>query len=129
MRLVHFFIMLSVFISWLCDQSPVIKDLNITIQQLQEKIIENEEILLLDVRTRGEFEGPLGHLPGSLLIPVQELEQRFIELNQYKEKEIVVICRSGNRSVSATKILISKGFNAVNVIGGMKAWNKSKKTI
>ena len=129
MRLVHFFIILSVFISWLCDQSPVIKDLNITIQQLQEKIIENEEILLLDVRTRGEFEGPLGHLPGSLLIPVQELEQRFIELNQYKEKEIVVICRSGNRSVSATKILISKGFNAVNVIGGMKAWNKSKKTI
>lgn len=129
MRLVHFFIILSVFISWLCDQRPVVKDLNITIQQLQEKIIENEEILLLDVRTRGEFEGPLGHLPGSLLIPVQELEQRFIELNQYKEKEIVVICRSGNRSVSATKILISKGFNAVNVIGGMKAWNKSKKTI
>tara|TARA_B110000438_G_C15634344_1_gene572406 strand:+ start:190 stop:579 length:390 start_codon:yes stop_codon:yes gene_type:complete len=129
MRLVHFFIILSVFINWLCDQRPVVKDLNITIQQLQEKIIENEEILLLDVRTRGEFEGPLGHLPGSLLIPVQELEQRFIELNQYKEKEIVVICRSGNRSVSATKILISKGFNAVNVIGGMKAWNKSKKTI
>ena len=129
MRLVHFFIILSVFISWLCDQRPIVKDLNITIQQLQEKIIENEEILLLDVRTRGEFEGPLGHLPGSLLIPVQELEQRFIELNQYKEKEIVVICRSGNRSVSATKILISKGFNAVNVIGGMKAWNKSKKTI
>ena len=129
MRLVHFFIILSVFINWLCDQRPVVKDLNITIQQLQEKIIENEEILLLDVRTRGEFEGPLGHLPGSLLIPVQELEQRFIELNQYKEKEIVVICRSGNRSVSATKILISKGFNAVNVIGGMKAWNKSKETI
>ena len=71
MRLVHFFIILSVFINWLCDQRPVVKDLNITIQQLQEKIIENEEILLLDVRTRGEFEGPLGHLPGSLLIPVQ----------------------------------------------------------
>ena len=50
MRLVHFFIILSVFISWLCDQSPVIKDLNITIQQLQEKIIENEETLLPEMK-------------------------------------------------------------------------------
>ena len=57
-------------------------------------------------------------------IPVQVLNQRINELDKYKDKNIAVICRSGNRSVMATKIIQAKGFNAKNVLGGMKSYNK-----
>ena len=84
---------------------------------------QKNNTLLLDVRTLDEFDGPLGHIIGAVLIPIQEIEQRIDELNKHKEKEIIVICRSGNRSQTGTRILISHGFNAVNMLGGMKAWN------
>ena len=84
---------------------------------------QKNNILLLDVRTFDEFDGPLGHKAGAVLIPIQEIEKRIDELNKHKEKEIIVICRSGKRSQTGTRILISHGFNAVNMVGGMKAWN------
>ena len=93
------------------------------VADVQKKISAKDNILLLDVRTATEFDGLLGHIAGAVLLPVQELEQRIDELNEHKEKEIIVICRSGNRSQTGTRILISHGFNAVNMLGGMKAWN------
>ena len=104
------------------EQTPV-TPLKIMVADVQKKISAKVNILLLDVRTATEFDGPLGHLAGAVLFPVQELEQRIDELNEHKEKEIIVICRSGNRSQTGTRILISHGFNAVNMLGGMKAWN------
>ena len=104
------------------EQIPVTPP-NIMVADVQKKISAKVNILLLDVRTANEFEGPLGHIAGAVLLPVQELEQRIDELNEHKEKEIIVICRSGNRSQTGTRILISHGFNAVNMLGGMKAWN------
>ena len=105
------------------EQTPVKKIPNIMVTDVQKKISAKDNILLLDVRTATEFDGPLGHIAGAVLLPVQELEQRIDELNEHKEKEIIVICRSGNRSQTGTRILISHGFNAVNMLGGMKAWN------
>ena len=105
------------------EQTPVKKSPNIMVADVQKKISEKVNILLLDVRTATEFDGPLGHLAGAVLFPVQELEQRIDELNEHKEKEIIVICHSGNRSQTGTRILISYGFNAVNMLGGMKTWN------
>lgn len=111
-----------------CNQKPIeqtsVKEFpNIKIADVQKKINAKNNILLLDVRTATEFDGPLSHIAGAVLLPVQELEQRIDELNEHKEKEIIVICRSGNRSQTGTRILISHGFNAVNMLGGMKAWN------
>ena len=111
-----------------CNQKPIeqipVKEFpNITVADIQKKINVKNNILLLDVRTVAEFDGPLGHIAGAVLIPIQEIEQRIDELNKHKEKEIIVICRSGNRSQTGTRILISHGFNAVNMVGGMKAWN------
>jgi rhodanese-related sulfurtransferase len=77
----------------------------------------------LDVRTPAEFDGPSGHVPGSFLIPVQELEARLGELKQYKGKTIIAICRSGNRSGYATAMLREHGFTALNMVGGMIRWN------
>ena len=105
------------------EQTPVKKSPNIMVADVQKKISEKVNILLLDVRTATEFDGPLGHIAGAVLFPVQELEQRIDELNEHKEKEIIVICHSGNRSQTGTRILISYGFNAVNMLGGMKTWN------
>ena len=104
-------------------QTPGKEFPNIMVTYVQKKISAKDNILLLDVRTATEFDGPLGHIAGAVLLPVQELEQRIDELNEHKEKEIIVICRSGNRSQTGTRILISHGFNAVNMLGGMKAWN------
>ena len=105
------------------EQTPVKEFPNITVADVQKKINVKNNILLLDVRTVTEFDGPLSHIAGAVLLPIQELEQRVDELNEHKEKEIIVICRSGNRSQTGTRILISHGFNAVNMLGGMEAWN------
>ena len=105
------------------EQTPVKEFPNITVADVQKKIKVKNNILLLDVRTETEFDGPLSHIAGAVLLPIQELEQRVDELNEHKEKEIIVICRSGNRSQTGTRILISHGFNAVNMLGGMEAWN------
>ena len=63
-----------------------------------------------------------GAIPNTDCIPLQEIGQRLSELNDYKDKRIIVYCRSGNRSGKATKILKENGFAAVNLIGGMNSW-------
>ena len=102
---------------------------SISVQQVLEKPKEDSSLLLLDVRTGPEFTGALGHLPGAILIPLAELGERKNELEKYRENQIIVVCRSGNRSGQATKILRAEGFNALNMTGGMLAWNKMMETM
>ncbi len=97
---------------------------SITARELHEKINLHADLVLLDVRTRAEWKGSRGHINGAILIPLQELNTRFPELNEMKNKEIIVYCRTGNRSRVATALLREKGFNAVNMLGGMQAWNQ-----
>jgi len=99
---------------------------SINADQLQTKLNTDSNMVLLDVRTPGEFNGPLGHMDGAILIPVNELSERVDELEKYKDDEILVYCRSGNRSVHATRFLLDNGYNAINLLGGIKAWNKLK---
>jgi rhodanese-related sulfurtransferase len=97
---------------------------NMTVKELNEKFKKDTSIVLLDVRTEEELTGPLGHIEGIIHIPLQEIQARMHELDKYKDKEIAVICRSGNRSGTATAILKAGGFNAVNVEGGMMEYRK-----
>jgi rhodanese-related sulfurtransferase len=97
---------------------------NISVKDVVNKIEKKENILILDVRTHGEYTGKLGHIENSILIPVQSLASRVSELESYKDKEIIVVCRSGNRSRTGTMILMNAGYEAINMLGGMKAWNK-----
>ena len=100
------------------------KDLpSISVDTLQTKLQSDTNLVLLDVRTEGEFNGPLGRLDGAILIPLGDLETRIAELEEYKDKDIVVYCRSGIRSRSGTRLLLKNGYNAVNLLGGIKAWN------
>jgi len=128
MKYLQVIYVITALIAVSCNQKPIeqipVKEFpKITVADVQKKLNVKNNILLLDVRTVAEFDGPLGHIAGAVLIPIQELEERIDELNEHKEKEIIVICRSGNRSQIGTRILISHGINAVNMVGGMKAWN------
>jgi rhodanese-related sulfurtransferase len=87
------------------------------------KILENPGTFLLDVRTPGEYQS--GHLANATLIPVQELEQRLPELPSDKDLTVLVYCRSGNRSVFASKILSRQGYKKVlNLKGGILEWTR-----
>ena len=79
-----------------------------------------EDTFILDVRTPEEWNE--GHIPGATLIPLDQLENRLAELPQ--GEEIVVICRSGNRSAVGRDILLGAGFESVtSVAGGFNQWS------
>lgn len=62
-------------------------------------------------------------MPGSLLIPLNELADRLEEIDSYKTRDILVICRSGNRSRAASQILVDAGFtNVYNIDRGIIGW-------
>jgi rhodanese-related sulfurtransferase len=82
------------------------------------KIVAEARPYVLDVRQPEEYAA--GHIAGARLIPLGELQGRADELP--RDREIVVVCASGSRSASATRLLASLGYNAVNLNGGMGAW-------
>jgi rhodanese-related sulfurtransferase len=112
-----FLVLISVFISG-CSSSGW---KNVTTEEAKNMLDSNPDgVVLIDVRTIEEYNS--GHIPEAKLFPLQTLEAQLGELD--KEKEILVICRSGNRSQSASDILINNGFKTVyNVEGGMQSWN------
>lgn len=83
--------------------------------------------VLLDVREPEEFTGELGHVAGSIPIPLRHLPERAKDLDKYKEHEIVAVCRAGVRSTTAAAILTGLGFEHVcNLRGGMLDWIEAK---
>lgn len=127
------------------EASAEMKETDILAQQTQETILDMQieakfindtpekfeaamqsEHLLLDVRTQAEYDQ--GHINDPVLIPVDELEGRLDEIAQYKNIPVLVYCRSGNRSLTASNILLENGFTEVhNLLGGIGAWNEYKK--
>jgi rhodanese-related sulfurtransferase len=89
----------------------------ITPQQAQVLIEKDQNVTLLDVRTLDEFKE--GHISGATLIPLSKLEANLEKLKDSKNKQIVVYCRSGSRSVAASRILEAHGFTPLNVKTGM----------
>jgi rhodanese-related sulfurtransferase len=85
----------------------------------EAKQLIDEGVTVLDVRTASEYED--GHITNATLIPLNELENRLNELD--KETQYVVVCRSGNRSAQASKILAENDFKHIyNMQGGMNNW-------
>lgn len=80
-----------------------------------------ENFLFLDVREPDEWRA--AHLAGTRLVPLGELPARIGELSDWKERPVVVHCRSGVRSAQACRILHEHGFADVwNLSGGIQAW-------
>jgi rhodanese-related sulfurtransferase len=80
-------------------------------------------LTVLDVRTVDEFKKD-GHLVDAKLIPLHELAKNLNMLDS--NKTILVYCRSGSRSVSASRLLSNSGFTAINMSGGMIDWKAEK---
>jgi rhodanese-related sulfurtransferase len=97
------------------------KYINIDGEKLQKMVKENKDVLILDVRTIGEFRS--GHIPKSKNIPVQELSSKVGTLDSYKDDEVIVYCVSGARSASAARTLSKNGFNKIyNLSGGISSY-------
>lgn len=90
--------------------------------------MNDSTLVILDVRTLSELKGSLGKINEAIHIPLNELDGRISELKPFAKNKIAVICRSGNRSKSGTKILLEAGYNALNVKGGMIAFRNQEST-
>ena len=97
----------------------IIKNPSITGPEALQKVKSGKSVLL-DVREENEWK--LNSIKGSLHIPVGEVKKRLFELKQYEDLEIIVFCVSGARSSMASAILNSNGFNALNLLGGIGAY-------
>ncbi|MEA5257605.1 rhodanese-like domain-containing protein [Arcicella aquatica] len=96
--------------------------MDITVEELKEKIDKGETFNFLDVRNEYEYEE---QNLGAKLIPLNELPDRLDEIEAWKNEEIIVHCRSGARSGQAKAFLTANGYtNVRNVLGGILAWNQ-----
>jgi rhodanese-related sulfurtransferase len=90
--------------------------------QVASEFIKTDKPFILDVRTPGEYER--GHLKDAVLIPVQVLHKQLAKLSDYKNKDILIYCATGNRSTVASRILIENGFKQVtNMRYGIVDWS------
>ncbi|MFZ7120703.1 MAG: rhodanese-like domain-containing protein [Eubacteriaceae bacterium] len=101
-----------------CSVNNVVK--SITPQEVKEKMGDNADIILLDVRTQEEYDQ--GHIPGSILLPLDKLESQIENVIPNKNAEIIIYCRSGNRSAKAADLLEQLGYKDISDLGGIIDW-------
>lgn len=90
----------------------------ITPKEVDTLLNDGKTLNIIDVRETDEVAA--GKIPGAVNIPLGLVEFRMNELD--KSKEYVMVCRSGGRSGRASKFLESRGFDVINMTGGMLAW-------
>ena len=95
---------------------------NLTVKEAI-KYLNDDDVLFLDVRTQNEFNYD-GSIKNALLIPVNQLEKKLTILEYYKNKKIIVYCKTGSRSKLAAAFLKKNNFKAFAIEGGFVAWKK-----
>jgi len=100
------------------DESPVNLSETVDVNTVA-RVKDHKDVLVLDVREQWEYDE--GHIPGVTLIPMGEVPARLSEIPT--DKEVIVTCRTGNRSGQVTDFLRQNGFDNVhNMSGGIVAW-------
>lgn len=93
----------------------------VNIEQAKKLIDENKELIIFDVRTKEEYDS--GHIKNAILIPYDQINENIDFIKQYKEKSVLVYCRTGRRSTIATKSLIDNGFDKIyHMHEGISMW-------
>jgi rhodanese-related sulfurtransferase len=94
--------------------------MNITAEKAKQIMDMEEGYIILDVRTQEEYDE--GHIPGAILIPNTEIEDRAEDELTDKNQLILVYCRSGRRSKLAAEILVDLGYTNIREFGGIIDW-------
>lgn len=90
-------------------------------QEEAKEMMDNQEVLILDVREQDEYDS--GHIPGAVLLPVGSItEESAAEVIPEKDATVLVYCRSGNRSKTASKTLAELGYTGIYEFGGIITW-------
>ena len=101
---------------------------NLNDKEAQEFIENNKELVILDVRRYNEFK--MGKIPNSINIPVEELEWEIDQIEEHKDKPILVYCKAGHRSVIACHMLKDAGFkNLYNLSYGTLGYTGTLETL
>ena len=115
---------IALWIAALVSCSPATEKSSISQAELADRIGTRSAPLIIDVRTRTEYDS--GHIPGALNIPSSDLPAHLGELGK-KNREIVVYCERGGRSMAAASRLRGAGFSKVlHLEGDMSAWRASQ---
>ena len=94
---------------------------NVTAEEAYNLVNEDKELIILDVRTKEEYDN--GHIPGAKLLPVQILNLKIDEIEDLKDKPVLVYCASGGRSPRAVKILADNDFQKIyHLSRGISSW-------
>ena len=92
----------------------------ISAEDAKKRMDSGDEIIILDVRTQAEYDE--SHIPGAILIPNETIGNGKPEQLPDTDKEILVYCRSGNRSAQAAKKLVEAGYTQIYDFGGIMDW-------
>ena len=117
------FIAISLFVL-LQEKNPDVKSMST--DEAVRLLDSDTTAVFLDVRTPEEWKSSTGHLKNAVLIPLQDLLRQLEKLQPFRQRIIIVYCRSGNRSAKAARLLSERGFDAVNLRGGIREWNAKK---
>lgn len=101
-------------------KSPAAEYKKITAKEAKDRIDSGAEIIILDVRTQEEYDA--GHIQGAILIPNETITDEMPDLLPDLDAEILIYCRSGNRSAQAANKLIAIGYTNVSDFGGIIDW-------
>ena len=100
--------------------SPAVEYKKISAEDAKARMDSGDTIVILDVRTKEEYDA--GHISGAILVPNETIVDKQPELLPDLDAEILVYCRSGNRSAQAAKKLIAIGYTNVVDFGGIIDW-------
>lgn len=90
-------------------------------QEEAKEMMDNQEVIILDVREQDEYDG--GHIPGAVLLPVGTInEETAAGVIPEKDATVLVYCRSGNRSKTASSTLAELGYSNIYEFGGINTW-------
>ena len=94
--------------------------IRISAEEAREKMQEQAETIILDVRSKAEYNA--GHLPGAVLLPGLLIKSKAPSLLPDKSAQILVYCQTGHRSASAARKLLGLGYENVFDFGGIRNW-------
>lgn len=90
-------------------------------QEEAKEMMDTQDVVILDVREQNEYDG--GHIPGAVLLPVGTIDEvAAAEVIPDKDSTVLVYCRSGNRSKTASSELAELGYTNIYEFGGINTW-------